>query len=101
MQAINKNSVFMLILAVFLSFGAGAQSLEEGIKMVKYERYTSAEKILQPLAASNPTANYYHGLAQLGLQNKEGARATFSKYPDDPANMAGMARIAFLDKNIA
>jgi len=91
----------MLAIATALSFGAGAQSLDEGIKMVNYERYSSAEKILQPLAAGNPTANYYLGIAQLSLENKEAARATFSKFPEDPANMAGMARLAFLSGNAA
>lgn len=101
MQAINKKSVFMLAIAASLSFGAGAQSLDEGIKMVKYERYTSAEKMLTPLAASNPTANYYLGLAQLGQENKTAAAATFAKYPEDAANMAGMARLAYMNGNAA
>src|SRR5690606_2370026 len=34
-------------------------------------------------------------------EDTAGARATFSKYPEDPANMAGMARLAFLSGNAA
>src|SRR6187401_559639 len=101
MQSISKKTILLLGISAALSFGALAQSLPEGVKMVKYERYSSAEKNLQPLAATDPTANYYLGLAQLGQENKEAARATFSKYPDDAANMAGMARIAFMEGNAA
>src|ERR1043166_6668045 len=101
MQFQTRKAIFLLSIAAALSFGATAQSLDEGIKMVNYERYTSAEKILQPLAASNAAANYYLGLAQLGEENKDGAKATFSKFPDDPANKAGMARLAFINKDNA
>lgn len=101
MQAITKKAILLLGFSAVLSFGAVAQSLPEGIKMVKYERYSSAEKILQPLAATDPIANYYLGLTQLGHEDKTAARATFSKYPEDPANMAGMARIAFMEGNAA
>ena len=93
--------LFLLILSGALHFGAAAQGVDEGIKMVKYERYTTAEKILQPLAATDAIANYYLGLAQLREGNKEMARATFSKYPDDAANKAGMATLAFIGNNAA
>lgn len=99
MQAVNKKSIMMLAVAAALSFGAGAQSLEEGIKMVKYERFNSAEKILEPMAAGNPTANYYLGLTRLGQEKVAEAKAIFAKYPDDAANKAGMAQIAFMEKN--
>ena len=94
-----KKTIALLAIGLAFHFGAAAQDVNEGIKMVNYERYTTAEKILQPLAGGNPLANYYLGLAQLGEGNKDAARATFSKYPDDAANKAGMARLAFTDKN--
>ena len=84
-----------------LSIGARAQSLEEGIKMVKYERYESAKKILAPMAASNAAANYYLGLAEMGMGNNDAAHADFAKYPTDLANIAGMARVAFETGNAA
>lgn len=99
MEVTNKKSILMLAVAAALSFGAGAQSLEEGIKMVKYERYNSADRVLTPMAAGNPTANYYLGLTKLGQENIAEAKAIFSKYPEDPANMAGMAQVAYLEKN--
>ncbi len=92
----------MMLAALFaLSIGARAQSLEEGIKMVKYERYESARKILAPMAATNAAANYYLGLAELGSGNREAARADFAKYPADLANIAGMARVAYETGNAA
>ena len=96
----NKTIVMMAAAAV-LNVAAKAQSLEEGIKMVKYERYESAKKILEPMAAGNPTANYYLGLAELGLENKDAARIDFMKYPADLANISGMARLAFESGNAA
>ncbi|MEO6833192.1 MAG: tetratricopeptide repeat protein [Chitinophagaceae bacterium] len=99
MQAINKKAILMMAIATTLGFGSAAQSLDEGIKMVKYERFNSAEKILQPLAASNPVANYYLGIAELGEGNKTQAQTTFQKFPDDAANKAGMARMAYESGN--
>ncbi len=101
MQSIHKKSILMLAVAAALGFGAVAQSLDEGVKMVKYERYNSAEKILEPMAAGNPTANYYLGLTRLGQEKVAEAKAIFGKYPEDPANMAGMAQIAYMEKNPA
>lgn len=95
MQALNKKALLVMATLSTFSFGSKAQSLDEGIKMVKYERFTSAEKILQPLAATNPVANYYYGLAELGEGNKTEAQAIFQKFPEDAANMAGMARMAY------
>jgi len=82
---------------VLITVGLSAQSLEEGIKMYSYERYQSAKRILEPLAASNPTANFYLGLAEIGLENNAGAKAVFQKYPEDVANTTGIARILFAE----
>ena len=98
-----KQFLVAALAAASFSTAAFAQgtTLAEGKKMVQYERHATAEKILQPLAASDPVANYYLGLSKLGQDDLEGARAIFNKYPQDAANMAGMARIAFLQKNTA
>lgn len=83
------------IAAVAVTVSATAQSVDEGVKMYRYERYTSAKKILEPLAATNPTANYYYGLAELELGNVEAAKQAFVKYPDDYANIGGTVRVKF------
>lgn len=93
----NTKKSILVVATLGLVFGAKAQSVEEGIKMLNYERYQTAQKILEPLAAGNARANYYLGLAQLGNENKEAARATFSKFPEDAANIAGLARVDFAE----
>lgn len=75
-----------------------AQTLEEGVQMYKYERFQSAKRILTPLATSNPVANYYLGLSEMGEDNIVGAKAIFQKFPEDPANQSGLARILFMEK---
>lgn len=90
----------LLTAVAALSFSAvQAQNLEEGKKLVRYERYQSAEKVLQPLAAFDPIANYYLGVAELRQGNTDEARAIFGKYPSDAANMAGMAQVNFATGN--
>ncbi len=96
-----KKAVLFSALALSLSASAGAQSLAEGMKMVQYERYESARRMLEPLAATDPKAAYYLGLAQLGMEMPDAAQATFSKFPDDAANIAGMAQVAYAKGNKA
>jgi hypothetical protein len=91
----------IMMAAVLLSITAVAQSLEEGMKMYNYKKYQSAKAILEPLAAGNAMANYYLGLSYLELGDVAAANAAFSKYPEDQANMSGMARVAFANKNAA
>ncbi|MBS1583982.1 MAG: hypothetical protein JSS82_00330 [Bacteroidetes bacterium] len=91
--------VITLIAAICFAAVLKAQSLDEGIKMYRYEKYISAEKILAPLATTDMKANYFLGLAQLEQGKIEAAQATFAKYPEDPANISGTARVAFAKKN--
>lgn len=78
-----------------------AQNVADGIKNYYYEKYETARRILAPLAGGDPTANYYLGLSELGLDNAVNAKSIFAKYPDDAANMAGLARAAFETGNAA
>lgn len=94
-------AAFSLMAAVANIAPVAAQSVDEGAKMVRYERYETAKKILTPLAATDPRAAYYLGLAELGLENKSAAEAAFKRFPEDPANMAGLARLAFINGNRA
>jgi tetratricopeptide (TPR) repeat protein len=97
----NTKQSIVIVAAMTLSMGVNAQTLQDGVKMYKYERYESAKKILAPMAAGNPEANYYLGLSEIGLENNEAARTIFNKYPEDAANMAGLARVAYETKNVA
>ena len=85
----------VIMAAVAATFTVKAQTLEEGIKMYNYERYESAKKQLAPLAGSNPIAYYYIGLAELKQGHVDAAAGIFAKYPDNYANQAGAAMVAF------
>lgn len=87
--------LIVTIAAAAMAFTATAQSLEEGMKMYRYERYASAKKALQPLAATDAMANYYYGLAELELGNADAAMNAFVKYPEDYANISGTVRVKF------
>jgi hypothetical protein len=90
----------MTIAAVAVSIIANAQTLQDGIKMYNYKKFQSAERILAPLA-TDPLANYYLGLSYLEQGKIEPAILAFAKFPEDPANIAGTARVAFEQKNPA
>lgn len=83
------------VAAAALALNVSAQSLDEGMKMYRYERYETAKKILKPLAANNAQANYYYGLAMLETGDLNEALATFVKYPEDYANIGGTVRVKF------
>ncbi|MBL7766653.1 MAG: hypothetical protein JNJ58_11195 [Chitinophagaceae bacterium] len=87
----------MIAAMLIAGISAGAQTVEDGIQLYQYERYESAKKILEPLAAGNPKANYYLGLCQLAEENVQAAKATFQKFPEDAANSAGIARALFAE----
>src|SRR5437016_6100572 len=92
--------VIMTIAAALYAAGASAQqTAQDGIKMYSYKKYQTAENILAPLADKDPLANYYLGLSYLDAGNPAQANTIFSKYPEDPANISGMARVAFATKN--
>lgn len=91
----------MIVAVATMVTSVKAQSIEEGIKMYRYERYETAKKILEPMATGSTLANYYLGLSELAMDNAAQAKTIFSKYPDDPANMSGQARVAYKEKNFA
>ncbi len=85
--------LLVITVASVLALNVQAQSVQEGEKMIHYGRFESAKKILSPLADKDPQANYYLGIAELELENKQEAKNTFSRYADDFYNQAGMARV--------
>ena len=94
MKSIMKKAAVVFAALAFAG-GVRAQNLESGIKMYNYNRWQSAQKILLPLAATDAKANYYLGLTYLELGDLATAESTFTKFPDDPANKSGLARLAF------
>jgi tetratricopeptide (TPR) repeat protein len=91
------NKIMLTAMAAALAFNVHAQSLPEGEKMIHYGRFESAKKTLEPLAGKDEVANYYLGISELNLDNKDAAKAIFAKYPDNFYNQAGMARVLFAE----
>lgn len=89
------NRIFVTAIATAFAFNVGAQSVQEGEKMINYGRFESAKKALEPIAGKDVQANYYYGLAEIGLDNNDAARAAFAKQPEDFYNQAGTARVLF------
>lgn len=93
----------LLLLTVQAVF---SQSLSDAQKDLYYQRYQTAKKSLQQLVSSKPDANtyYYLGLADMGLDDNNAAKADFQKGlqvdPNSALNYVGMGRIAIaVDKN--
>ena len=97
----NMKKTIVVLAATAMGFTAQAQTLESGIKMYNYHRWQSAQKILQPLAATDARANYYLGLSYLDLNDVNNAGACFIKFPEDAANISGLAMVAFAQKDTA
>jgi tetratricopeptide (TPR) repeat protein len=97
----NMKRIVIVLFAMVLTISTYAQSsIDDGIKMYNYKRYQSALRILEPLAA-DARANYYLGLAYLETGDVAKANTAFLKFPEDPANISGTARVAFANKAIA
>lgn len=92
-QKIKK--LFVLLTALLITNTINAQTLADGIKMYNYHRWQSAQKILLPLSATDVRANYYLGLSYIQLGDINSATTAFQKFPDDPANISGIAQVAF------
>ncbi|PSK94428.1 tetratricopeptide repeat protein [Taibaiella chishuiensis] len=86
-----------IAVATSLAFHVGAQSVQEGEKMINYGRFESAKKALESIAGKEDQANYLLGLSELGMENKDAARQIFSKNPENFYNQAGMARVLFAE----
>lgn len=97
MKRMKKVSLVLVISCLTMS-ATLAQTIDQGIKMFKYKRYETAKSIFSALS-SDPVANYYLGLIELENENKVAAKSIFEKYPEDAANLSGLARIKFEEKS--
>lgn len=93
-----------VIALLFLAGGVMAQSIDDGLKKLYYGKFAGAKQDFEKIVASKPTedrAHYYLGIAELGMENKEGAAAAFTKgltaVPNSPLLTAGMGRIDLLN----
>lgn len=98
----------LLVAMLCIANGVMAQSVEDGVKDLYYGKYQTAKQNLEKAIAAKPEddrAYYYLGIAELGLENKEGAAAAFSKgltaVPNSPLLTAGLGRIDLLNGKTA
>ena len=75
----NIRKIMMIAATVAITAGANAQTVQDGIKMYQYKKFKSAQRILEPLAATDAQANYYFGLSLLDAGNTTRASEVFSK----------------------
>ena len=98
----NRRKLMIMLIATVISVSSFAQnSVQDGIKLYNYEKIQSAERVLTPLAASDPLANYYLGLCYIQDGDFAKAGTTFGAHPEDAANISGTARVAFSTKDNA
>lgn len=99
----------LIMIAALLGIANGllAQSIEDGLKDLYYDKYQSAKQTFEKIIASKPDerAYYYLGMAELGLENTAGAAAAFQKglqaVPTSPLLQVGMGRIDLINGNAA
>lgn len=103
-----KRTVFTLLAVISISAVVKAQSVEDGKKFIYYERFKSAEDVLQKAVAANPSdAQAVYWLGQAYLQSPERDIANAKKvYQDalnrglnDPYIWIGMGHVEILEKN--
>jgi len=97
-----------IALFLLLTQGLFAQSLQEGLVALDYNRYEQARNIFIKLTETEPTngLNYYYlGQAYINLYKTDLAREAFSKGvnidPNNPANYAGLGRLLLDDEKPA
>ncbi len=84
-----KKVVFTLLTLAFAGSVSYAQSLDDGIKFLYYERNTSARETLEKVVASNPKDAqdiYWLGQALLADNDVAGAKALYQKALTDGVN---------------
>jgi tetratricopeptide (TPR) repeat protein len=77
-----KKSAIVLFFAAFLSVGAFAQSVQEGINHLYAQRYQSAKATFEKLLAANPNnieANYWLGQTYIGENKLADAKSVYQK----------------------
>ncbi|RYZ21269.1 MAG: tetratricopeptide repeat protein [Chitinophagaceae bacterium] len=95
-----KKSAIVLLLAVFFSLGAGAQSVQEGVSHLYADRTASAKSTFERILSANPNnieAIYWLGQTHLQLNQPAEARNVYQKALSTNGNapllLAGMGHV--------
>ncbi len=87
------------IVALLISFGAAAQTLQDAVRLIDNEQYEKARTAFKSLVAKEPTNGdnfFYFGGLMLKMENPDSARVLFQKgvdiNPTNPLTHIGVAR---------
>ena len=103
-----KKVVFSFLAVICAVSFAAAQSLEDGVKALYYQKYTDAGKILQDLVNKKAEGEAIYWLGQVYLENTFGesdgvgkAQALYQKYAstNDPWVLVGLGEIDYINHN--
>lgn len=89
-------SLILIVMSIYGPFAYG-QGLEEGLKLMKYQRYQSATEVFEKLSAANPSddnAAYWLGIAKIRNNTASDAIIYFNKISatqKSPLLLAGLA----------
>src|ERR1043166_3438548 len=102
-----KKFIAVLFLAFSITAELAAQSRQDGLRALDFEKYESARSIFQNLTKSEPESgdNYYYlGQAYTNLFKLDSARLAYAagmqKDPNNPANYAGTGELLLSEKKI-
>jgi tetratricopeptide (TPR) repeat protein len=103
-----KKSAIVLFFAAFMSIGALAQNVQEGVNNLYAERYGSAKSVFDKLLAANPNnieATYWLGQTYIAMKNVAAARSLYDKAltanGNAPLILAGMGHVNLLEGKAA
>ena len=98
-----KKTILSVFSLISICAAVTAQNLNDGIKFLNYERYTSAKQVFKKLVADNPKdaqANYWLGQAYIGAKQIDSAKiiyqAALTAGVNDPWIWIGSAEVDVL-----
>jgi tetratricopeptide (TPR) repeat protein len=101
-----KNSILSLVVTVLFSGFLQAQTLQDGLRAIDFEKYEASRTIFKELTAKEPANGdnwYYLGQTYLNLLNADSATICYNEgikvAPVNPSNYAGLGELELLVEN--
>jgi tetratricopeptide (TPR) repeat protein len=101
-----RKAIHLLGSLLLIGTIVSAQSIEDGIRNLYYQKYASAKSDFEKVITTKPNderAYYYLGISELGLKNVQEAKNIFNKglaaIPNAPLLTVGLGRIDLMEGN--
>ena len=101
-----KNRIFLIAMLALFVFSVKAQSLQDGLRAIDFEKYEASRNIFKSLISKEPAngENYYYlGLSYINLLNLDSAELAFKEgirvAPTTPANYVGLGEIELIQEH--